>query len=107
MMKKRVIADLSIRTHGENCLARRLKGSAMNVAVAESCDLSFFRIGIDGSQGRDELLPDHLCDRQSMELERRKPGTQGAFTSSASFVVEHDIAADWGSGGSRRDGTLR
>ena len=50
-LMKRIIADLFARTHGENRLARRLKGSAVNVAVGESSGFPFFRIGIDRIPG--------------------------------------------------------
>ena len=79
-LMKRVVADLFTGTHGENRLARRLKGSAVHVAVGDASGFAFFRIGIDGSQVRDELLPDRLCDRRSVMLEPRQAGTQGAFT---------------------------
>ena len=71
---KRIIADLFTRTHGENSLARRLKGSVVHVAVGESSGLPFLRIGIEGSQVRDEFLPHRLCDRRSLILEPRKAG---------------------------------
>ena len=88
---KRVIADLVTRTHGENSLARRLKGPAVKVGVGESPGFPFFSIGIDGSQMRDEFLPDRVCDRRSIMLELRQPGTQGAFTRCTDFVSDRVI----------------
>ena len=40
---------------------------------------------------RDEFLPDRLCDRRSVMLELRQPGTQGAFTRSGDFVSDRVI----------------
>jgi len=60
---KRIIADLFTRTHRKNSLARRLKGSVVNVAMVESARFPFFRIAIGRSQVRDEFLPDRVCDR--------------------------------------------
>jgi hypothetical protein len=88
---KCIIADLFTRTHGENGLTRRLKGSAVNISVGESSVLSFFGIGIDGSQVRDEFLPDRLCERRSVMLEPRKSGAQGAFTRCGDFVTDRVI----------------
>ncbi len=88
---KRIVADLVAGTHGENSLARRLKGSAVNVAVGESSGFPVFRIGVRRSQMRDEFLPDRLCDRRSVVLEPREPGTQGAFTRRADFVSDRVI----------------
>jgi hypothetical protein len=88
---KCVIADLFTRTHGENSLARRLKGSAVHVAVGEASGDPFFRIGIDRSQVRDEFLPDLLCDRRLVMLELGKPSTQGAFTRGRYFVADRVI----------------
>ncbi len=88
---KRIIADLITRTHGKNSLACRLKGSAVRVAVGESSGLPFFRIGIDRSQMRDELLPDRICDRRSITLKLRQTGTQRAFTRCTDFVSHRVI----------------
>ena len=90
-LMKRIVADLFTRTHGENCLASRLKGPVVNVAVGESSGFPFFRSGIDGSQVRGELLSDRLCDRRSVMLEPRKARTQGAFTRSRDFVPDRVI----------------
>ena len=60
---KRVVADLVAGTHGENRLARRLQGPAMNVVVGESSGFAFVRTVGDRAQMRDEFLPDRLCDR--------------------------------------------
>ena len=42
---KGIVADLVAGTHGENGLARRLQGAAVNVAVGELSGFAFFRIG--------------------------------------------------------------
>ena len=60
---KRVIADLFVRTHGENSLTRRLKRPAVYVAVGDSSRVPFVEIGVDRSQVRGEFLADRLCDR--------------------------------------------
>src|SRR6266849_1732213 len=88
---KRIIADLVTRTHGKNSLACRLKGAAVKVAVGESSGFPFFRIGIDRSQMRDEFLPDCICDRRSITLKLRQPGTQRAFTCRTDFVSHRVI----------------
>ena len=88
---KRVIADLVARTHGEHGLARRLKGSAVKVAVGESSGFPVFGIGVHRSQMRDEFLPHRVGDRRSLPLEPRQTGTQGAFTRCADFVSDRVI----------------
>ena len=40
---------------------------------------------------RDEFLPDRVCDRRSIMLEPRKPGTQGAFARGRDFVADRVI----------------
>src|SRR2546425_3020785 len=90
-LMKRVVADLFTHPHGENSLARRLKGSAVTVAVGEPSGFAFFRIDINRSQVRDEFLSDRLCDRRSVVFETRKPGTQGAFTRRGDFVSDRII----------------
>src|SRR6266550_4587411 len=86
-----IIADLVAGTHSEHSLARRLKGSAVNVAVSESSGFPFFRILIRRSQMRDEFLPDRLCDWRSVMLKPRKPGTQGACTRCTDFMSDRVI----------------
>src|SRR5437773_10253619 len=88
---KRIVADLVAGTHGENSLARRLKGSAVHVAVGESSGFSLFRIGIDRSQMRDEFLPYGLRDRRLVMRKPRKPGTQGACPRGTDFVSDRVI----------------
>ena len=60
---KRIIADLFSHAHGKNSLARRLNRSVVNVAVGEPAGVPLFRIGLGGSQMRDEFLPDRFCGR--------------------------------------------
>ncbi len=90
---KRVIANLFIRTHGENCLACRLKGSAAQVVVSVSSGFPIFRIAINGSQMGDEFLLHRFRHGRSVMLEFGEPGTQGAFTRSGDFVSDRVIVS--------------
>ena len=88
---KGIVADLVAGAHGENRLARRLEGAAVNVAVGESSGVAFFRIGVHRSQMRDEFLPDRLGDRRSVVLEPRQPGAQGALARRTDFVADRVV----------------
>ena len=84
---KGIVADLVAGAHGQNLLARRLEGAAVNIAVGDPLGIGSFRIGIHGSQMRGELPPHRLGHRRSVGLEAGQPGAQGAFTGGADFVM--------------------
>src|SRR2546428_9883001 len=52
-LMKRIVADLFTHPHGENSLARRLKGTAVTVVVGEPRSFAFFRLCINRYQVRD------------------------------------------------------
>ena len=85
---KRIIANLFTRTHVENRLARRLKGSVVNLAMGESSGFSFLSVAIDRSQVRGEFLPDRLSGRRSLVLDPREAGTQGTLTRSGDLLPD-------------------
>ena len=76
---KRIVADLFVRAHGENHLARRLDRRDVDVAMRESPGLPFFQIGVDRPQVGDEFLSDRVGNRRSVAVEPFESGTQRAF----------------------------